>query len=110
MSNQNQFVTNCNIWLAYERKIKGLCWNMIYCKDIIEDVLSEAKIIYIQSNKLETFSTWYLKKTILLACRNLKYFNPKKNTQNSDSNNSELEVDSKGEENNSIRFESLDYC
>lgn len=88
MSNQDLFLANCNLWLSHEKKIKGLCHSMIYYKDIIDDVMSEAKLIFIQSNSntSATISTWYLKKTILLACRNrnIGYYKPKKKTSDSD--------------------------
>lgn len=101
MSNQELFLANCNLWLSHEKKIKSLCHYMVFNKILIDDVMSEAKLIFTQSNTntSETISTWYLRKTILLACRKLGYYRPKIKT--SDSNQLENEkYDS---------FESLNY-
>lgn len=73
---------------------------MFFNKVLIDNVMSEAKLIFIQSNTniSDIVSTWCLKKTILLACRKVGYYRPKKKASDSDNFGKDTQ----------IKFESLD--
>lgn len=68
---------NSSLWPKVESLIKSVIRRSCFYKDMHEDVLSETKILFLLNNKNENPSVWFVKKTVLLACRNLGLYRPK---------------------------------
>ncbi|CAG1020823.1 hypothetical protein DOJK_00597 [Patescibacteria group bacterium] len=68
---------NSSLWPKVESLIKSVIRRSCFYKDMHEDVLSETKILFLLNNKNKNPSVWFLKKTVLFACRNLGLYRPK---------------------------------
>lgn len=91
-------INNYNIWISVERKFKSCIYKKCFDANIHEDILSASKILFLETNKNEHPSYSFIYKTVLRACRNLKYYIPTK--KNKLSPDVDIKID--------IKFESLE--
>lgn len=73
-----RLIHNYDIWVSVERKFKQIIRNKCFDTNIHEDILSVSKLIFLESNKNECPSYLFIYKTILRACRSMKYYIPTK--------------------------------
>lgn len=108
--NQEAIKLNSSLWPKVEKSIKYLIIKSCFYEYMHEDVLSEVKIIFLQNNKTEFVSRWFLKKTVLLACCNLGLYRPKAKAKNIEAETKETQTDELQEEvqTEKITFTSLE--
>lgn len=103
--NQEAIKLNSSLWPKVEKTIKYLIRKSCFYEYMHEDVLSEVKIMFLQNNKTEFVSRWFLKATVLYACRNLGLYRPKAKSKNNEAQTEGLQEEAQTEQ---ITFTSLE--